>query len=100
MRYARSGGAHIAYSVSGDGPIDVLVMSAFTISMDSYGEEPHCVAYDRRLASFCRLIRFDPRGIGASDPVDLSVGVSVTDMAQDALAVLDAVGASRPTLLA
>ena len=92
--------AHIAYSVSGDGPIDVLVMSAFTISMDSYAEEPHVVAYDRRLASFCRLIRFDPRGIGSSDPMDLSVGVSIADMAQDALAVLDAVGVARATLLA
>jgi class 3 adenylate cyclase/pimeloyl-ACP methyl ester carboxylesterase len=99
-RYARSGDAHIAYSVSGDGPIDVLVMSSYTISIDSYAEEPHVVAFDRRLASFCRLIRFDPRGIGSSDPMDLSVGVSIADMAQDALAVLDAVGSTRATLLA
>ncbi len=75
-------------------------MSAFTIATESYAEEPHAAAYDRRLASFSRLIRFDPRGIGLSDPMDLRVGVSVDDMARDALAVLDAVGSVRATLIA
>ena len=98
--YAKNGGAHIAYSVSGDGPIDVLALSAYTIATDSLAEEPHAAAYERRLASFCRLIHFDTRGIGLSDPVDLSVGVTLTDLAGDALVVLDAVGAERCTLLA
>lgn len=52
------------------------------------------------VTGFSRLIRFDPRGIGQSDPMDLSVGVTLDDMARDALAVLDAVGSERATLLA
>jgi len=98
--YAKNGDTHISYSVSGDGPIDVLALSVFMIATESLAEEPHAAAYDRRLASFCRLIRFDFRGIGLSDPMDLNAGVTLGDLAQDASAVLDAVGAGRVTLLA
>jgi class 3 adenylate cyclase len=98
--YARNGGFHISYAVVGDGPIDVLALAAYTFATESLAEEPHAAAYYRRLASFCRLIRFDRRGIGLSDPMDLSVGISLQDMVGDALAVLDAVGAARATLVA
>jgi class 3 adenylate cyclase/pimeloyl-ACP methyl ester carboxylesterase len=98
--YAKNGGTHIAYSVFGDGPLDVLGLSAYTIATESLAEEPHAAGYERRLASFCRLVRFDARGVGLSDPVDLSVGTTLTEIASDALAVLDAVGAERVTLLA
>ena len=98
--YAKNRGAHIAYSIVGDGPIDVLAVSTMTVATEAFAEEPHAAAFDRRLASFCRLIRFDLRGIGVSDPIDLAVGLTLADIAGDALAVLDAVGVSRVTLLA
>ncbi len=66
--YAKSGTAHIAYSVIGDGPIEAQFVSSYTISIDSLEEEPHVAHYFRRLASFARLYRFDVRGIGLSDP--------------------------------
>ena len=69
--YAKSGDAHIAYTVTGDGPIDVLVLSSYMIAAEEFAEEPHAAAFDRRLASFCRLIRFDQRGVGLSDPPDI-----------------------------
>jgi hypothetical protein len=93
--YANSGGAHIAYTIAGAGSIDVLMLSAYTIAAEEYANEPHAAAYDRRLASFCRLIRFDQRGIGLSDPLDLNVGARLGDTAIDMLAVLDAVGSDR-----
>lgn len=77
-RYAKNGTIHIAYSVSGEGPIDVFALSVFTIATESLADEPHAAAYDRRLGSFCRLIRFDPRGIGLSDPMDVNAGVTLT----------------------
>ena len=98
--YANSGGAHIAYTIVGAGSIDVLMLSAYTIAAEEYANEPHAAAYDRRLASFCRLIRFDQRGIGLSDPLDLNVGVRLADTAIDMLAVLDAVGSDRVTVIA
>ncbi|HEY5170754.1 MAG TPA: adenylate/guanylate cyclase domain-containing protein [Acidimicrobiia bacterium] len=97
--YAKNGGTHIAYSVLGDGPVDVLAVSTMTVATEAFAEEPHAAAFDRRLASFCRLIRFDLRGIGLSDPIDLAAGMTLSDIAGDALAVLDAVGVSSATLL-
>ena len=98
--YAKNNGVHIAYSVSGEGPVDVLALSGYTIAMESFAEEPHAAAFDRRLASFCRLMRFDRRGIGFSDPMDLTVDLTLEAMASDAVAVLDALGVEHATLLA
>jgi class 3 adenylate cyclase len=95
--YARSGGAHVGYRVLGDGPIDLLAFTAGVHVWMDPEEEPHWSRFDRRLASFCRLIRFDPRGIGVSDPLT-GAQPSVEDWMQDALAVLDAVGSSRTAL--
>ena len=47
--YARSGDAHIGYTIEGTGPLDLLYVSTFTISIDSYDEEPHAAHYCRRL---------------------------------------------------
>jgi hypothetical protein len=54
----------------------------------------------RRLASFCRLILFDRRGTGASDPVDLAALPTWETWAEDLGAVLDAVGSRRAALFA
>ena len=57
-------GAHLAYSVTGNGPDRPALPSGYTISIDSLDEEPHVAHVVRRLSSFARLIRFDARGIG------------------------------------
>ena len=42
ISYAKTtDGAHLAYSVVGAGDIDILYTSAFTISIDSFDDEPH-----------------------------------------------------------
>ena len=88
--YAKSGGAHLAYSVVGTGALDLLYVSGFTLSIDSLDEEPHAAHYFRRLASFSRLIRFDARGIGLSDPIDAADPPTAASAARDVEAVLDA----------
>jgi len=100
-RYARaSDGAHIAYQVIGDGPIDLLEPSGGSyISIEVRDEEPRWFQFERRLASFSRLIRFDPRGIGLSDPISLSSPPSIEDSVSDAEAVLDAAGSDRAAIL-
>jgi len=100
-RYARaSDGAHIAYQVIGDGPIDLLEPSGGSyISIEVRDEEPRWYQFERRLASFSRLIRFDPRGIGLSDPISLSSPPSIEDSVSDAEAVLDAAGSDRAAIL-
>jgi class 3 adenylate cyclase len=94
--YAKtSDDSHVAYSVVGDGAIDLVYTGGYTISIDSYDDEPHLAHMWRRLASFSRLIRFDVRGIGLSDPNDSSHPPTIQDTVTDMVAVMDAVAAAR-----
>lgn len=98
IHYAKRGDMHVGYQVLGDGPIDLLALTnGTTISIDR-DDEPHWSRFDRGLASFSRLIRFDPSGVGLSDPLDGGSGPTIEGWMQDAVAVLDAVGSSRAAL--
>jgi class 3 adenylate cyclase len=94
-RYAKSGDRHIGYQVLGDGPIDLLALNAGCDVWIDRDDEPHWSRFDRRLASFSRLIRFDPIGVGLSDPRASGAGPTIDGWVQDAIAVLDAVDSSR-----
>jgi len=98
--YAKSGGAHLAWAVDGSGPIDVLYGGSYTVSCESAEEEPHVAHLLRRLAAFARLIRYDVRGVGASDPTDPAVPRTPDSGASDMHAVLDAVGSATVAILA
>jgi class 3 adenylate cyclase len=92
-KYTRLGESRIAYQVLGEGPIDLLFMSNRAVgSIDMRWEWAPYASFLRRLASFARLIAFDCRGVGASDPVDLESLPTWEEWAADARAVLDAVG--------
>ena len=100
IRYAKHGDVHVAYHVQGSGPPDVLAFSSSVLPIDSVSEEPSLARFDRRLASFSRLIRFDVRGVGMSDSVSPTDPPTLEHWMQDAVAVLDAVGSERATLFA
>ena len=94
--YARNGDVNIAHQVIGDGPLDLLFAPPFVSHLDLYWSMPETTAFFRRLASFSRLILFDKRGTGLSDPV---AGVAtLEERMQDLRAVLDAVGSQRAAL--
>jgi class 3 adenylate cyclase len=94
--YARSGDARIAYQVFGDGPLDLVSVGGPASHVDMQWEDPATVRAFERFASFSRLIRFDRRGTGLSDPLE---GPPTLDQQMDDLrAVLDAVGAERIAL--
>jgi class 3 adenylate cyclase len=99
IRYAKRGGLHIAYQVRGEGPIDVLGFGNGTTVWMDRDDEPHLRRFDERLASFSRLIRFDPTGVGLSDPAG-SGPPSIETRMEDAVAVLDAAGSSRAVVFA
>jgi class 3 adenylate cyclase len=98
-RYASCGEVDIAYQVFGDGPIDLLVLPGPLIPIDCVDLEPSMYRFHRRLASFCRVIRFDQRGIGLSSRVPADM-VGPEWWAQDAIAVMNAVGCERATIFA
>jgi class 3 adenylate cyclase len=99
IQYAKRGDLHIGYQVLGDGPIDLLACNTGCNVWIDRDDEPHWSRFDRRLASFSRLIRFDPSGVGLSDPLVGGSGPTIECWMQDAVAVLDAVGSSRAALL-
>jgi DNA-binding SARP family transcriptional activator/pimeloyl-ACP methyl ester carboxylesterase len=96
VRYARSSdGVGIAYQVAGDGPVDILAIPGFVTHLDIWWNAP-TDGLVRRLTSIGRLISFDKRGMGLSDRPDV---VDATRWVDDALAVLDAVGAAEAVVL-
>ena len=95
-RYAKSGDVHIAYQVLGDGPIDLTYVPSWISQVEQLWEEPSLVRFIERLLTFARLIIFDRRGTGLSDPV---VGAATLEQRMDDVrAVLDAVGSKRTAL--
>ena len=97
-RYARSGELYIAYQVVGDGPIDLVWIPGWISNIDHYWEEPTVARYFNRLASFCRLILFDRRGTGVSDP--LPRAPTLEEQMDDVVAVMEAVGSEQAALYA
>lgn len=91
--WAKIGDAQIAYSVLGDGPIDILCFLGEYLPVDAVEEEPRYARCLRRLGSIGRVILYNPRGIGLSDPPDGPL--SFEQLVDDARAVLDAAGSGR-----
>ncbi len=95
--YAESGGVHIAYQVSGEGDVDLVLVQGFASHLDIEWDNPAIARFYRGLGSFGRLIRFDKRGLGLSDrnvaPVPLE------ERMDDVRAVMDAVGSERAVLM-
>jgi class 3 adenylate cyclase len=90
----------IAYQVFGDGPIDLLVLPGPLIPIDCVDLEPSMYRFHRRLASFCRVIRLDQRGIGLSSRIPSADMIGPEWWARDAIAVMDAAGCERATIFA
>jgi pimeloyl-ACP methyl ester carboxylesterase len=97
--YARLGEDRIAYQVLGEGPDLVLTMGAFG-HVDLQWEDPGTALFLRRLASFSRLILFDRRGTGASDPFPEDMPPPWEAYAEEVAAVMDAAGSRRAALMA
>jgi class 3 adenylate cyclase len=99
-RYATCGEIDIAYQVFGDGPFDLLVLPGPSIPIDSIDDEPSMYRFHRRLASFGRVIRFDQRGIGSSSRPPSKDVIGPKFWAEDAIAVMDAIGCEQATIFA
>ena len=98
-RYAQSGDVHIAYQVVGEGEPDLVLVAEFWHSIEAQWDEPALAAFLRRLSSFGRLIAFDQRGTGISDPVPPNEFLSLEQWLDDISAVMDEVGWKQAVLL-
>jgi pimeloyl-ACP methyl ester carboxylesterase len=98
-QYAKSGRANIAYQVLGEGPLDLVLVHGWISHLELLWEQPAAARALRRLASFSRLILFDKRGTGLSDPVPVDQLPTLEQRMDDVRAVMDAAGSERAALM-
>ena len=98
-KYAWLGRDRIAYQVFGQGPPDLVLAPGSIGHLDIIWEDAGSALFLRTLASFCRLILFNRRGAGASDPLPSDPLPPWESYAEELAAVLDVVGAERVALL-
>jgi class 3 adenylate cyclase len=98
-QYARLGDLHIAYQVVGGNGPDILLLDQWFSHVEAQWEVPPVAEFRERLASFGRLIMFDKRGSGLSDPVPTSALPTIEQYMDDIPAVLDAVGSERACVI-
>jgi class 3 adenylate cyclase len=88
-------GTHLAYKVLGEGPVDLVYLQPWFSHLEYIWEEPRYERFLQRIASFSRLILFDRRGCGMSDPVPMDRPPDLETRMDDARAVMDDVGSDR-----
>jgi class 3 adenylate cyclase len=99
-KFAKLGNDRVGYQVLGDGPIDLVFLTGMSSHIDLRWEEPLNEYFLHRLASFSRLILFDRRGTGVSDPVPSDHLPTWEQWADDMRVVFDAVGSERAAIMA
>jgi len=96
VEYARRGDTTLAYRIIGGGEVDVLFVPGILSHIEVALEEPGLARFFERIGEFSRLILFDRRGSGMSDP--LPDDFTLEQEVEDVNIVLDAVGSERAAL--
>jgi class 3 adenylate cyclase/alpha-beta hydrolase superfamily lysophospholipase len=96
-RYTRSGSIHLAWQTWGSGS-DLVYVPTLMQQIEKVWELPQTARFFEALGSFCRVITFDRRGIGLSDPAP--VPPTLEEQMDDVEAVMDAAGSEQATLFA
>jgi pimeloyl-ACP methyl ester carboxylesterase len=97
-QYATLGDDHIAYQVFGEGEVDLLWVPASGDCIELRWDYPPYADFLFWLGAQARVISFDRRGAGASDVPSGEPLPSWERWADDARAVLDAVGSERAVI--
>ncbi|MGZ8635620.1 MAG: adenylate/guanylate cyclase domain-containing protein [Actinomycetota bacterium] len=98
-RYARNGDVHLAFQAVGEGELDLLLVDTWVHHVEAVWEFGDYARFLRRLSAFGRLIHFDRRGTGLSDPVPTDELPDLETQVDDAVAVLDAAGSSAAAVI-
>lgn len=98
-KYAKAGNTHIAYQAVGDGPVDIVLVPNWITHVEAMWEIPSIARYLRRLSSFARVLVYDQRGTGMSDPVSLDAPPTLESRMDEVLAVLDAARSDRAAVV-
>ena len=97
--YARLGTDRIAYEVFGSGSTDLVLTAGSYGAFDTDWEDPVAELFLRRLASFVRVIRFDRRGTGGSDPLPLDALPPWESFVEELESVMTGAGSERAAIM-
>jgi pimeloyl-ACP methyl ester carboxylesterase len=96
VRYAKAAdGTNVAWAELGDGPIDIVYSFGYLSNIDDFAEWDIQTGLWDGLSSFSRLILFDRRGSGLSDPTSIRRENTLEAGMDDIRAVMDAAGSER-----
>jgi class 3 adenylate cyclase len=90
-------GVHVAYQADGSGEAAIVLLHGTISHLEIAWEDPQLRRLYERLASFARLIRFDRRGMGMSDP--LETVPTLEQQVEDFGTVMSAAGLERATVM-
>ena len=99
IHYVKTEDGYVAYQIFGEGPYDVLFIGNWASNIEVMWEHPSMARYLERLGRFARVICFDKRGAGLSDPVPLGALPTLEHWMDDARIVLDAAGSDQAALI-
>jgi class 3 adenylate cyclase len=99
-RFAWNGDVSLAYQVIGEAPADLLYLQGYCSNVDANWESPYLARFLRGLAAHGRLIVTDRRGWGCSERFTPGYVPDVDILTDDVLAVLEAAGSERASILA
>ena len=89
---------YVAYQVFGRGSFDLLFIGNWASNVEVMWEHPSMARLDR-LGQFARVICFDKRGAGLSDPVAQGALPTLEHWMDDARIVLEAAGSETAALI-
>jgi len=98
-RYAPSDEGYVAFQVFGEGEFDLLFIGNWASNIEVMWEHPSMARFLRRLGRFARVICFDKRGAGVSDPVPLGALPTLEQWMDDARVVMEAAGSAEAALI-
>jgi len=98
-KYVKAPGGYVAYQAFGEGARDILFITHWGTNLDAMWDEPSLAHFFHRLSRVGRIICFDKRGTGVSDPVPLSVLPTLEEWMDDARVALDAAGSRQAAII-
>ena len=97
IRYARSGEASVVFrEFEGEGDHELVVVTGATMPMEAWIEDRVGQRFLEGLRQIGRVVVFDRRGIGLSDPLAADVNMLRVAWSEDLEAVIDAAGLATP----
>jgi class 3 adenylate cyclase len=101
IEYARCGQAYVAYRTCGDAPMGLVLITDWFGHVDEmWSPASPLRPVLEQLAAFSRLVTFDQRGVGLSDPVPIESLPTLEQWMDDVGAVMDACGMAQAAIVA